>query len=78
MNGRSSTATTSSCCDDECERAGIRQVVAVIADTGDNASTTLHSRLGFVHAGRLTGVGHKHGLWADTILMQRALPTAEP
>jgi L-amino acid N-acyltransferase YncA len=58
----------------ECEQAGARQVVAVIADTGSEASAVLHRRLGFVHVGRLTGVGHKRGQWVDTILMQRALP----
>jgi phosphinothricin acetyltransferase len=57
----------------ECERAGARQVVAVIADTGSDASAALHRRLGFTHVGRLTGVGHKHGRWIDTVLMQRPL-----
>jgi L-amino acid N-acyltransferase YncA len=59
---------------DGCGRAGARQVVAVIADTGTDASAALHRRLGFEHAGRLTGVGYKHGRWVDTILMQRAIP----
>jgi len=58
-----------------CEAAGARQVVAVIADTGSDASAALHSRLGFVHVGRLSGVGHKHGRWVDTVLMQRTLTT---
>ncbi|MGI5352514.1 N-acetyltransferase family protein [Streptomyces sp. CA-250714] len=56
----------------ECEQAGVRQIVAVIADTGSDASPALHRRFGFVPAGRLTGVGHKHGRWIDTILMQRS------
>jgi L-amino acid N-acyltransferase YncA len=50
--------------------AGIRQVVAVIADTGDPASVRLHERCGFVHCGRLREVGFKHDRWLDTILMQ--------
>jgi phosphinothricin acetyltransferase len=61
---------------DGCEAAGARQVVAVIADTGSDASAALHRRLGFTHAGRLTAVGRKHGRWVDTVLMQRALPSA--
>jgi phosphinothricin acetyltransferase len=61
---------------DGCAAAGMRQVVAVIADTGSDASAALHRRLGFAHAGRLTAVGHKHGRWVDTVLMQRALPVA--
>ncbi|XVQ09454.1 N-acetyltransferase family protein [Spirillospora sp. CA-255316] len=59
-----------------CARAGVRQVIAVIADTGTDASAALHGRHGFVHAGRLTGVGYKHGRWIDTVLMQRTLPSA--
>jgi phosphinothricin acetyltransferase len=60
----------------ECEQAGARQVVAVIADTGSDASAALHHRLGFTHVGRLTSVGRKHGRWVDTVLMQRSLPAA--
>ncbi|MET9252753.1 N-acetyltransferase family protein [Streptomyces sp. NPDC003717] len=58
---------------DGCAAAGVRQVIAVIADTGGDASTALHRRHGFAEAGRLTGVGHKLGRAVDTVLMQRAL-----
>ncbi|GLY81178.1 GNAT family N-acetyltransferase [Actinoallomurus iriomotensis] len=58
-----------------CAQAGMRQMIAVIADTGNGASTALHERFGFAPAGRLTGVGHKHGRSIDTLLMQRALTT---
>lgn len=57
--------------------AGARQMIAVIADSGDGASAALHRRFGFVEVGRLVRVGHKHGRWLDTVLMQRAL-TAGP
>ena len=57
----------------ECATAGFRRMIAVIADTGNPASVTLHERFGFTHAGRLIDVGHKHGRSIDTILMQRAL-----
>src|SRR5690348_6133274 len=40
-----------------CASAGVRQVVAVIADAGDPASIELHRRFGFADAGRLTAVG---------------------
>lgn len=53
--------------------AGARQVIAVIADSGDGASVALHRALGFADAGRLRAVGHKHGRWIDTVLMQAAL-----
>ncbi len=45
----------------------------MIADTGSDASAALHARFGFTEAGRLTGVGRKHGRWVDTLLMQRDL-----
>jgi L-amino acid N-acyltransferase YncA len=53
--------------------AGARQMVAVIADTGDDSSERLHAACGFEPAGRLTAVGYKHGRWIDTLLMQRSL-----
>jgi L-amino acid N-acyltransferase YncA len=58
-----------------CRTAEARQVIAVIADGGDDASVALHRAFGFTHAGRLRGVGFKHGRWLDTVLMQRDLAT---
>ena len=58
---------------DGCAAAGARQVIAVIADTGSDVSAALHRRFGFAEAGRLRGVGRKHGRWIDTVLMQREL-----
>lgn len=58
-----------------CADAGVRQVIAVIADAGADsaASVALHRSFGFVDAGRLRAVGRKHGAWIDTVLMQRDL-----
>ena len=56
-----------------CADAGVRQVVAVIADSGDPASVALHRACGFADAGRLRQVGYKHGRWVDTVLLQREL-----
>ncbi len=56
-----------------CADAGARQVIAVIADTGSDASAALHRRFGFTEAGRLSAVGRKHGRWIDTVLMQHDL-----
>jgi len=58
---------------DACVALGVREVIAVIADTGDPASVELHRRCGFVDAGRLTRVGFKHGRYVDTLLLQRTL-----
>lgn len=53
--------------------AGIREVIAVIADSGDPSSIALHKKLGFEDAGRLRQVGHKHGRDIDTVLLQCSL-----
>ncbi|MFD7499494.1 GNAT family N-acetyltransferase [Streptomyces sp. NPDC059850] len=59
----------------EATRAGKQRMIAVIADTGSDVSAALHRRFGFTDAGRLTAVGHKHGRWIDTLLLQRSLPS---
>jgi phosphinothricin acetyltransferase len=56
-----------------CERAGYRQMVAVIGDSGHEASIGLHAALGFTPAGSLQAIGFKFGRWVDSVLMQRAL-----
>jgi phosphinothricin acetyltransferase len=53
-------------------QAGFRQMIAVIGG-GEPASVALHAKCGFVHAGRMIGVGRKFGRILDTIYMQRAL-----
>jgi phosphinothricin acetyltransferase len=58
---------------DEAERAGARQMVAVIGDAGNAASIRLHAALGFEHIGVLKSVGNKFERWLDVVLMQRAL-----
>ena len=57
-----------------CASGGARQMIAVIADTGDQASAALHRAFGFTDAGRLRQVGYKRDQWIDTLLMQRSLP----
>ena len=61
-----------------CAAAGARQVIAVIADTGSDASAALHRRFGFTQTGLLSGVGRKHGRWIDTLLMQKELESRGP
>lgn len=56
-----------------CRDAQVREVIAVIADTGDPTSVNLHRRFGFVDAGRLTNVGYKHDRWIHTLLLQCSL-----
>jgi phosphinothricin acetyltransferase len=56
-----------------CEAAGIRQVVAVIGDSGNAASIGLHRALGFVDAGVGRSFGFKHDRWVDIVWMQKPL-----
>jgi L-amino acid N-acyltransferase YncA len=56
-----------------CERLGMRQLIAVIGDSGNAASIGLHAALGFNPAGLFRNVGFKHGRWVDSVIMQRAL-----
>ena len=58
---------------DACEAMGLRQVVAVIGDSGNAASIGLHRALGFQDAGVVKSVGFKHGRWVDIVTMQKAL-----
>ncbi|WP_077245030.1 GNAT family N-acetyltransferase [Dickeya dadantii] len=57
----------------QAEQQGHRQVVSVVADSGNQASLQLHLSLGFAQVGMLRSVGMKHGRWVDTALLQRAL-----
>lgn len=56
-----------------CEALGARQMLAVIGDSANTASISLHQALGFEHSGLLKSVGWKAGRWLDVVLMQRAL-----
>ena len=56
-----------------CETAGFRLMVAVIGDSANTPSITLHERCGFRHAGLLPAIGWKHGRWVDSVLMTRPL-----
>jgi phosphinothricin acetyltransferase len=58
----------------EAERAGFRQMIAVIGDSPNQVpSLELHRQAGFRLVGILENVGFKHGRWLDSVLMQRAL-----
>lgn len=56
-----------------CEKLDVRQVIAVIGDSGNAASIGLHAALGFERIGVLPNVGFKFGRWVDSVLMQRAI-----
>jgi phosphinothricin acetyltransferase len=54
------------------EAAGFRQMIAVVGGA-EPSSIALHSRAGFVEAGRMRSVGRKFGRWLDTVYLQRGL-----
>jgi phosphinothricin acetyltransferase len=56
-----------------CEALGLRQLMAVIGDSGNAGSIGLHRSLGFVETGIGKSVGFKLGRWVDIVHMQRAL-----
>lgn len=57
----------------QCEGLGLRQMMAVIGDSGNAGSIRLHESLGFTRQGVMRSVGYKHGRWLDIVMMQRAL-----
>src|SRR5260370_24485196 len=57
----------------ECEARGLRQIGAVIGDSANYASISLHKSLGFREVGVLRAVGFTFGRWVDSLLMQREL-----
>ncbi|HEY1750551.1 MAG TPA: GNAT family N-acetyltransferase [Caulobacteraceae bacterium] len=56
-----------------CEGLGLRQLMAVIGDSGNAASIGLHRALGFQESGVGRGLGFKQGRWVDIVNMQRPL-----
>lgn len=53
--------------------AGLKEIIAVIADKGAEASIALHQRFGFTEGGHMGKVGFKFDRWIGTILMQKSL-----
>jgi len=60
-----------------CERAGLRQLLAVIGDSRNTGSIALHAACGFRFAGTMRATGWKHERWLDTVLMQKELGAAD-
>ena len=58
---------------ERCTALGLRQMIAVIGDSGNAGSIALHRALGFGHPFVLEGAGFKFDRWVDIVLMQRPL-----
>jgi L-amino acid N-acyltransferase YncA len=57
----------------ECEARGFRQMIAVIGDSANVGSISVHTKCGFQMIGTHPNVGLKFGRWLDTVMMQLAL-----
>lgn len=53
--------------------AGLKEIIAVIADQGAEASIALHEKFGFEEIGRMGKVGFKFDRWLGTVLLQKSL-----
>ncbi|MCY7412350.1 MAG: N-acetyltransferase family protein [Salinibacterium sp.] len=53
--------------------AGLKEIIAVIADRGAEASIAVHEKFGFVEIGHMGRVGFKFERWLGTVLMQKSL-----
>eukprot|EP01031_Cornospumella_fuschlensis_P049599 gene49599-60717_t len=53
--------------------AGLKEIIAIIADKGADGSIHLHQKFGFTEIGRMGRVGFKFGRWLGTVLMQKSL-----
>ncbi|NDL58677.1 GNAT family N-acetyltransferase [Phytoactinopolyspora mesophila] len=58
---------------ERCAAGPWRQMIAVIGNSNNTGSVTLHEKLGFRYVGTLTATGYKFGQWIDTALMQREI-----
>jgi L-amino acid N-acyltransferase YncA len=66
---------------EQCAARDFRLMVAVIGDSANAPSISLHAAAGFKHVGIIPAIGWKHGQWLDTVLMSRELgpgPGAPP
>ncbi len=55
------------------QAAGVKEVIAVIADKGAEPSVALHRSFGFTEIGHMGKVGFKFGRWLGTYLLQKSL-----
>jgi L-amino acid N-acyltransferase YncA len=58
-----------------CRDGGFRLMIAVIGDSSQFASISLHRRAGFRFCGTIHSVGYKFGRWLDSVIME--LPLGE-
>jgi L-amino acid N-acyltransferase YncA len=55
------------------KQAGLKEILAVIADKGAEPSIRLHESFGFKEIGRMGRVGYKFDRWLGTVMLQKSL-----
>ncbi|MEH6547954.1 MAG: N-acetyltransferase family protein [Sneathiella sp.] len=58
---------------EDCENLGKKQMIAVIGDSKNRGSISLHTSLGFRLVGILEDIGYKRDQWVDTVILQKNL-----
>lgn len=58
---------------DRARDAGVKEVIAVIADRGAEASIALHEQFGFRKTGEMARVGFKFERWLGIVMLQKSL-----
>lgn len=53
--------------------AGVKEMIAIIADKGADASIRIHEGFGFTDVGHMGKVGYKFDRWLGTVLMRKSL-----
>ena len=57
----------------QAEAVGIRKLIAVIGDSANEASISVHRAVGFRPVGTIQSCGWKFGRWLDIVLMEKVL-----
>ena len=58
---------------EQCVERCLRQMMVVISDSANQASTGLHAKHGFVKTGLTPSVGFKFSHWVDSVSTQQPL-----
>lgn len=58
---------------DDCAARGFRQMIAVVGDSGNQASIRFHEKMGFRRVGLIESIGWKAERWLDSVILQRSL-----
>jgi phosphinothricin acetyltransferase len=57
----------------QAERAGVRKLIAVIGDSSNHGSISVHRSCGFNQVGTLSSCGWKFERWLDVVMMERSI-----